>query len=101
MEDFFSLRDRLNIFVSSLIIEKHVSLGKKGEIFFIVNVSKLLPVMWIISAHISSMNSFPMSHSSTNSSRNIRFIRRSNSDSFCRNVLLYMHISLIFRVDQG
>ena len=71
----YFLRDRLNIFVSGLTIEKHVSLGKIGEILFIVNVSKLLPVMWIISAHSSSMNSFPLSHSSTNSSRNIRLIR--------------------------
>ena len=55
MEDFFSLRDRLNIFVSGLTIEKHVSLGKIGEFFFNVNVSKLLPVMWITS------NSFPKS----------------------------------------
>ena len=96
MEDFFSPRDRLNIFVSGLTIEKHVSLGKIGEFFFIVNVSKLLPVMWNISAHSSSMNYFPLSHSSTNSSRNIRLIRRSNSDSFCRTVLLYIYISLTF-----
>ena len=32
MEDFFSPRDRLNIFVSGLTIEIHVSMSEMGEI---------------------------------------------------------------------